>query len=725
MSADIDFSQFRRQGPQSNQPKQVQGEDLDFSQFMRKPKRSVGAKAGRLAGQAVIGAAEAATLPYNLAATATNLGANFGAESIKRKAAEDLKILEQKRAEGALTPMQEKYFNRVKRLAEEGPRQMPQFDVGSLLEKGIEKTTGVDLRPKGVAEHGVRIAGMLKNPGKLATLGKTALDAIKDPKKLLGLAKSFKPGTKELARGFGAGFALEEAKQGDFGPIAVIAATVAGDLIGGAAHQGFKGTLSILRNPKAALASGAAKLARGAELDIRKQIINDFRKAGVQADVGTITGNNIVQSIQAKLAASGLTGKPLEELRAQMTKQITDQYKDIADSIGPMKFSSNHEAGEAVKIAAKRIRESEKGEIAKIYEPSRSGVSNVDVINPTQIARTVQKLESQAKPGTLKSTDQKALIKHLEDVKADLYDAEGQLKPLRVNDAINIKRAIQDIVDFEVQGGAKNSLKLLLGDIDRSLQGYGVTNPKFGKSLSEGNKRFAAHVKKFREGPMSQFLKEGTDPAQIMNKMGSVDGVMKIGRALETSPEGKELFKELKRMKFDQLVGDKMVDSTTHQLKHGTFSKLLEKKQDRALVRELLGQQQLQRLEHLQKASGKLAESAQKFLNASQSATSAVDMAAYTKILFDAMSVLSGNYWPLIRTAGFVGASKVVAKMMADKEFLKLLEDAILARQNPAKLKTIWPKILEKSREFGLQEARPAAHALIESQQEEPDQQAF
>ena len=414
-----------------------------------------------------------------------------------------------------------------------------------------------------------------------------------------------------------------------------------------------------------------------------------------------------------------MTGKPLEELRQQITKQVVDQYKDIADSVGPMKFSSNYEAGMATKELGKKIREAEKAEIGKIYEPSKSVLTDVDVVNPTQLAHAIQKLEQEAKPGTLKSTEQKAMLKHLEDIKADIYDAAGQLKPLAGKSLLNIKRALHDIIDFEVQGGAKSSLKHLLGDIDRSLQALGAQKPAFGRSLNEGNKRFIAHVKKFREGSMAQFLKESTKPEQIMNTMGSVDGIKKIGRALETTAEGKELFKELKRMKLDQLVGEKMVDSTTHQLKHGTFAKLLEKKQDRALVRELVGQQQLERLEHIQKASGQLAQSAQKFLNASQSATSAIDMAAYTKLLFDAMSIFSGNFWPIIRTAGLVGGSKMVSKMIADPEFLKLVEEAILSRNNVPKLQSTWPRILEKAKEFGLEEARPAGQAFVEAEKEQ------
>lgn len=719
MSADIDFSQYLRKGGPSVQQQantQSQTQDNEFSQYMRKPERSALQQGGRYAGQALIGAAEAATMPYNIAATGANLLANFGSENIQARAKHEIQALEKKRQEGTLNPTEQKYIDRIKHIAEKGPNQAPQIDVGSLLEKGIHKATGINLAPEGIAEHGIRFATMMKNPGKMADLGKLAMGAMKDPKKLVTLAKSFAPGTKQLARGFGAAFGLEEAKEGNFGPIATIGATVLGDLIGGGIRGGIAGTVNALKNPKQFLASGFAKMAKSTELDIRKQIIQDFRKSGIQADIGTVTGNNLVKAIQAKLAASGLTGKPLEELRNQITKQVTDQYKEITKDLGQIKFKSSHEAGEAVKEIGKKIRDAEKEAISKIYEPSRSSVSNADAVNPTSIAKTIRKLEQQAKPGTLKATDQKSMLKHLQDIKADIYDANGQLKPVKIKDLVNIKRALHDIIDFETQGGAKNSLKLLLTDIDKLLQGYGSTNKAFGRSLNQGNKMFIEHVKKFREGPMAQFLKENSDPAQIMNKMGSINGIRKIGNALSGSAEGKELFKQLKAMKLEELIGSKMVDSTTNQLKHGTFSKLLKTADDKAIIGELLGNKQLAKLERLQNLSGQLAESANKFLNTSQTFTTAADTTALMTLVKGVGAILTGNPWPILKSGGLLAGSKQLTKMIADPEFLKLVEEAVLSRGNPKQLSITWPKILQKAKELGWREAGVATKAVNEQQ---------
>lgn len=717
MSSKIDLSQYRRQSASPQQASSDQ-QKVDLSQFKRKESRSALQKAGRLGAQTAIGIAEGATLPYNIVAGGAHALSEFGHENLQKQAQEELKILESKKAEGTLSAREQKYFDRIKRIAEEGPRKIPDLTVGGLVEKGVKKATGVDLRPQGVAEYGLRFAGMLKNPAKIASLGKLAMDAVKDPKKALQLAKTLTPGGKELARGFGAGFALQEAKDGDFGPIATIAATVAGDLIGGGLYGGAKGSFNILRHPKEYLAKNFAKMAKNSESEIRKQIIQDFRKAGIQADIGTITGNNLVQSIQAKLAASGLVGKPLENLRKQITSQVESEYKAIADGIGELKHASNQEVGEAVQSLGRSIRDTQMATNRSLYEAAEQALPENAFVNSQPLLSAVQKIEKDLKPGKLKSPEQQKVLKALEDMKSDLVDTQG-IPAANVKTLSNMKKAINDIVDFDVQGGQKQRLIGLGKEIDRLLEGYGAFNPEYAKKFQQAQKAHAQHAKTFRDNAVEKFLQQNTNPATIMSKMGNIHEIRQIQKALSSTPEGKELFNQIKRFKLEQMIGDKMIDSTTEQLKYGTFSKLLEKGQNEAVVRELLGQESLDRLKHIQKASGQLAQSAQKFLNTSQSATSAVDMAAYTKILFDAMAVFGGNYWPFIRTLGVLGASKALAKTISDPEFLKLVEDAIIHKNSPATLQKTWPKLLEKAKELGMRESRTAAYAAIEPQQED------
>jgi hypothetical protein len=122
-----------------------------------------------------------------------------------------------------------------------------------------------------------------------------------------------------------------------------------------------------------------------------------------------------------------------------------------------------------------------------------------------------------------------------------------------------------------------------------------------------------------------------------------------------------------------------MVDSTTNQLKLGTFSKLLEKEKTRDVIKQLLPKQSYQSLQRLQKLSGNLAESAQKFLNTSKSGITIEDAGIVMKIISDIGNILSGNPWPLVRSGLGVAGARYLTKLFGDPAFLKLVEDLILA----------------------------------------------
>ena len=263
---------------------------------------------------------------------------------------------------------------------------------------------------------------------------------------------------------------------------------------------------------------------------------------------------------------------------------------------------------------------------------------------------------------------------------ADKSTFKTQLKHTNVKDLINDKLALNDIINYEVQGGAKQLLKKVVAELDRAIISHGKENPGFAKNYIGANKKFSEHAKTFRNKNVDQILRS-QNPEQLMHRMNSISGIRSIDKILNKSQEGKELFENLKRQKLDNVIGNNLVDSTTKQLKLGTFSKLLEKGSNRDVIKEILDPQAFKRLERLQKNAGRLADSIQKFYNASKSASTAVDSAIIVKGMSDFASILSGNPWPLIKTGSGVLFSRKMTNLLADSEFLKLVEDAVLTSQ--------------------------------------------
>lgn len=655
-------------------------------------------KAGRIGAQYALGAAESALLPYEIAvAPLASEEAQMGA--YRGNISDDIERLQEQKESGIWDAQdQELYDSLVQQL--QNPEKSKQFvrtaDIGV---KGLaEKATGIDLTPEGTLEKAAVWTGFIKNPAKLSALAKTGIN----PKSLF---KAIAPSGKEALRGLGAGAGLQAAEEGEFGPIGTLAAAVIGDLAGG----GVAGLAKAAITPKKSLASLAAKLSAKDKLAVQKELIKDFRESGLQADVGTLTDSDLMKWLQSRLAQSGLTGKALDDLKQQMTSQIKEEYKGLADSLGQAKFSTSHEAGEVVKESMKKIRDADMAATRELYQNANNALKEGAQTDTKKLAEVITRIEKQLKPGALKSSEQKAVLDVIDTLKHDIFDSEGGLISGNVKDLMNNKVAINDIINYQVQGGAKQFLKTIVSELDRAIIGHGKQNPTFAKNYINANRKFANHAKTFRNRSVETLLR-AEDPMSIINKMNSVQGIKNMGNILNRTPEGRETFKNLKRLKLDQVVGDNLVDSTTQQVKLGTFSKLLEKGKNREIIKEILGPQSMKRLERLQSNTGRLADTAQKFFNASKTGVTISDVAVVGKALSDMAHLFAGNPWPIAKTSGGIVGARYLTKLIADPSFLKLVEDAILAssKEDTALLMQIGEKL-----------AKPIQAALVQTQKPE------
>jgi len=164
-------------------------------------------------------------------------------------------------------------------------------------------------------------------------------------------------------------------------------------------------------------------------------------------------------------------------------------------------------------------------------------------------------------------------------------------------------------------------------------------------------------------------------PEQMLKMMDSVDGIRKLKRSLNLTAEGKQVFNDLCRYKLDDMITKNMTNNVTENVKLGTFSNLLKSADSKALAKEILGKEAYDRLRLLQKNSGRLAESAEKFFNASKSGTTASDVAFISGAV---VGVLTGNPFIAIPAIAKIGGMRFISNLIADPEYLRYLEEAIL-----------------------------------------------
>ena len=694
MTAPLDLSQFKRP-PQGNNPnsqmdvgKTQPQQTIDLSQFKRKEEKGLVEKALRVPMQFAIGAIENILWPFEVAGAVANYGLNKNFDP-KVKATEELMDLVQKNAgKTEVNEEDRKKAQDIRELLKNPEKLREKYKPIDLSVRGaIKSFTGYETKPEGILEKGASFTGFINGLKQLPKVLKSGV-------KVADVSKALTPTKTELARGLTVGTALELAEDGEFGPMGTMAAVVATDLgtLGVKSlgkHVGPK-VINAVKNPKETAAKVAAAFTPKDKIALQQQIIKDFRNAGIQADIGTITESNLLKMVQARLASSGLTGKALDDFRNNLTKQISTEYHNIADTLGKSRFNSTHEIGEYVRDVAKANRDIDLSATRELYKTAMGSLAEDAKVNSQALAKSIERIEKELAPGQIKSVEQQTVLNRINDLKKDIFDAEGNLKAASVKDLINNKIALNDIINYEVQGGTEQLLKGIVGDLDRAIISYGRANPKFAKNYVEANKRFSQHAKTFRNKNAQQILLT-SDTSNIINKMNTVQGIREVEKILKGTAEGREAFQNIKRAKLDQVITNNMIDSTTQQAKLGTFSKLLEKGKNREIIREILGNQQFSKLERLQKNAGRLASSADKFYNASKSGTVAVDTAIAVKFLTDLGYIMSGNFWPLAKTGGGILATRAFSKLISDPKFLSLVEEAILAtgQNSPARMQKI------------------------------------
>lgn len=597
----------------------------------------------------------------NITNNLSNFTSNFGNPTGKQSQEEQSQFDEQDQA------LYDSLVNQLKH-PEEAEQFIPTEDISI---RGLAETaTGVDLEPEGFLEKAASWSGFIKDPKRYV---KGSPFTSKDMMKL------FLPSGTDVMRGLGAATGYEMAKNGDFGPAATMAAEVIGDLAGG----GVAGVGKAIMKPRQSLAKLATWFSPKDARETQQAIINEFREAGIQADIGTITGSDLVKAAQSRIEQSGLVGQDLEKFKELTKENIKEQYRTVAEGLGEHRFATINEAGETGKEYLTHIRDAEKLRIGELYESARGRVARAGkkaTVMPTNLAFAVRSIEKALKPGAIKSTEQQAVLGIIEKLKGDIYAPGNQLKPAMVQDLINDKVALNDIINYEVQGGQKQLLKNLVKELDSAIISYGKQDKEFVKEYMKANKDFSEHAKTFRNDNINRIL-TSRDPMILMNKMNSVQGLKDLEKALVMNPEGQKVFGDLKRFKLDQMMGNKMIDNTSNQLKMGQFKNLLKNPKDAQIVKELVGNEAFKELIKLQKAVGKLQETASKFYNASKSAAVGIDAALVGKGIADLGHVLAGNPWPIARdVAGFFGV-KYIGRLMADPTFLRTVENAILASE--------------------------------------------
>lgn len=571
------------------------------------PKRSKLEKAARIGTQFGISALQATPTGLAYEGAVGPLGSKE-AQTVqyRENLFDDIERLQEKKMTGAWDEQDQGLLdNLIDQI--KNPSKMDEFvhepvDIG--IRGLVEKVTGADLHPEGLAEKAASWAGYLKDPKKLITNAKSI---GLNPKELI---KTVLPGIKSL-KAASAATGWQMAEDGQFGPAGTIGAMIMGDLIGHGAGKGLQGIKFAVTNPKRTLAEGVNLFTRGnSKKKWTEQIIKDANEAGIQLDAGTLTGSNVIKMAQARASQSALSGDALDNFRKDLSNQIVNGYKDIAEKIGDLTFENNFQAADAIKNALK-VEEQKYPIFKEINWPARPLTGRVSVeerplyqqellnnIAPQEFANdyvageTLKTAADDIKRPIKEEFNRRwsdfgEITQQIEGPQAELagqlqrFVAEnqgslllgesaaesrvlgaaqnlldelavgGSLRGVTVADLIKTKRTLADIANWEVgYSDFSSRYKELVGNIDAAIE---RTLEQTAPELRELYERLNAEYSQFKDVFENKNVQKLFEPKNenynsIYNSFASdADKLRSLEDMFMNSPRGEELINQVKR----------------------------------------------------------------------------------------------------------------------------------------------------------------------------------
>ena len=384
--------------------------------------------------------------------------------------------------------------------------------------------------------------------------------------------------------GLGAGTANEIAPDNPY-------AEIAGALAGGIAASPLGVAKGI-----AGLPSKAIEVA-GRRIGNKPDVIRAAASEGIELPPSAMTDNKALQFAESRVSQSSMAGQAYKEKIDNMNEQFINAYKSVLDNVGETNYANSQGAGLALQDKLSKARKLSQSQVGQNYEKfiSAYGQSKTTPKNTLDyIEQTAQKLEKTAVPSPSKTT----VLDKLKAVSENFSNKEG----VDVETLLNTKNDLNDIINYDVQGGTKQYLKGVVSNIKKDIQGLGNKNPNLVRDFTSAEESAKVNAKNFRNKLVDSMLKNER-PEAVISSLNAPSDVAKLNTVAAIDTKLAPIVQEVKRLRIQQILDSKLIDATsdTPNIKPGTFSSALaeENIKQNELIKSLAGQENYNRLKNL------------------------------------------------------------------------------------------------------------------------------
>lgn len=427
------------------------------------------------------------------------------------------------------------------------------------------------------------------------------------------------------------------------------------------------------------LGEEAAKAAKLTPAEIKQGVIDSAKRIGIsqgEIPLNAQANSAFINGVETRLRESSLSGPHFSRQLANVEKKTRTAYEDIANQISTRQDLLPAAVSEEAVSQLKNIEQKASQGYSDLYRQATQALPKNAVSDPS-IGKTILKhLDDQVeKLGRGAGTPAKDALKNRLGRLAGDWKQRFPNGNIPIQELIDLKKDLNQIIKYEVRGGVDKTLNPLLHMSKNAIQRYGKGNSPFLFRFNEAERKFANSAKTFRKNDAVSSLLETQNPQQILNKMKNVKTHRELESLFGRTAEGKEAFQDLNRYLLEDIIGSKLLNKNK-EVSWGNTAGMMKNPKNREIVQQIIGKQSFDKLKDIQKFTSGIEEGLKKFANLSGSATKGWDIAAIIGTIGKGLGqIFTGSPIKGAKTMSYILVPRVMARLMTNPEFIQAMSD--------------------------------------------------
>ncbi len=424
----------------------------------------------------------------------------------------------------------------------------------------------------------------------------------------------------------------------------------------------------------------AGKAAKLKPEQIRQDIIDAAERIGLtqgELPINAQVKSPLINGVETKLRESSLSGRHFSNQLENVEGKVRTAYEDIANNISRRQNLLPAAVSEEAITQLKDIDKAASEVYKSLYRQAAQHLPEAAVSEAALGKKILTHIEDQVeKLGRGAGTPAKDAIRNRLSRLSNDWKQRFSNGEIPVRELIELKRDLNDIIKYEVKGGVDKTLHPLLNMTKNAIENYGKTqNMGFLNRFNTAEKKFAKAANDFRKNKAVSSLLDTQNPQQILQKIQNVKTYRELKKIFESTPAGKDAFKDLSRYLLEDIIGGKLLNKNG-QVSWGHASGMLKDPKKREIVSEIIGKENYSKLRDIQKISSGIEEGLKKFSNPSGSGTKALDVAAIVGTIGKGLGqIFTGRVIQGSRTMSYILLPRIMAKLMTNPEFIQSMVD--------------------------------------------------